>query len=136
MASEQLRGSGGDRSLPDLLGSVLGQVSTLFRQEVRLARAEIGEKISHMSGAAVPLAAGGGLLLGAVVILLLAAVSALTAFDVDAGWAQLIVGVVAAGIGYLMIRGGIARLSASNLMPNRTADQLSRDAQLAKEQVQ
>lgn len=123
------------RSVPELFTSVIGQISTLFRQEVRLARAEVGEKISHAGGAIVPLAAGAGMLLGTLILLLFALVSLLVYFDIPVGWSQLIVAIVAAVIGYALIRSGMSRLNTTNLMPERTAEQLSRDAQVAKEQV-
>jgi len=137
MPSDQIRpATERDRTVPELVSSVISQISTLFRKEVQLARAEMGEKLGSMSSAATPLAAGGGLLLGAVVILLLA-LSAWIAelFGLAAGWALLISGVIAAIVGYALVRGGLSRLSSANLMPNRTAEQLSRDAQVAKEQV-
>ncbi len=128
-------GGGGDRSVPELLSSLVGQISTLFRKEVQLARAEMGEKLGTMAGAVTPIAAGGGLLLGALIVLLLALVSLLVSFGIARGWSELIVGVLAALLGYALIRGGLSKLNASNLMPSRTAEQLSRDAQMAKEQV-
>lgn len=133
MREDEMRS--GDRSIPELFGSVVNQLSTLFRQEVRLARAEIGEKLGEASGAALPLAAGGGMLFGALILLLLALASLLVRFGLATGWAQLAVGLVAALIGYALIRGGISKLSGTNLMPHRTAEQLSRDAEVAKEQV-
>ena len=51
-------------------------------------------------------------------------------------WARLIVGVVLALIGYGLVRSGLSGLKTSNLVPNRTVEQLSRDAAVAKEQVQ
>jgi hypothetical protein len=51
-------------------------------------------------------------------------------------WARLIVGVVVALVGYALVRSGMSGLKASNLVPNRTVEQLSRDAAVAKEQVQ
>ena len=51
------------------------------------------------------------------------------------GWAQLIVAAVVGPIGYFLPRGGLNRLKASNLVPDRTAEQLSRDAAVVKEQV-
>ncbi|WP_439596425.1 phage holin family protein [Falsiroseomonas sp.] len=124
-----------ERSLPELFSTVIGQISTLFRQEVQLARAEVGEKISHASGAVTPLGAGAGLLLGALILLLFALVSLLVHFGVPLGWSQLIVALVAALLGYALIRGGVSKLNTTNLMPQRTAEQLSRDARVAKEQV-
>jgi hypothetical protein len=123
-----------DRSVPELVTSALSQLSTLFRKEVQLARAEMSEKLGSMSTAAMPLAAGGGMLLAALFLLLLA-LSAWLATFMATGWALLIVGVVAAILGYALLRGGLSKLSASNLKPERTAEQLSRDAQVAKEQV-
>jgi hypothetical protein len=125
-----------DRSMPELFSSVIGQISTLFRKEIQLARAEVGEKVGHAAGAIAPIAAGGGLLLGALILLLFAFASLLVYFDIPIGWAQLITGVVAALGGYILIRSGISRLQASSLTPNRTAQQLSKDAQAVKEQVQ
>jgi hypothetical protein len=135
MPSDNLRPPERDRSVTDLFGSVIGQISTLFRKEVQLARAEISEKLGDAAGAVTPLAAGGGLLLGALILLLFALVSLLVHFGMRTGWAQLIVGVVAALVGYMLIRNGLSQLKTSNLVPSRTTTQLSRDAQVAKEQV-
>lgn len=136
MPSDNSRPPERDRSVTDLFGSAIGQISTLFRKEVQLARAEMSEKLGEAAGAVTPLAAGGGLLLGALILLLFALVSLLVSFGIATGWSQLIVGVVAALIGYVLIRSGLSRLQSSNLVPRRTAEQLSRDAQVAKEQVQ
>jgi len=124
-----------DRSLPELFSTVIGQISTLFRQEIQLARAEMGEKVGHAAGAIAPLAAGAAMLLGTLILMLFALVSLLVHFDIPVGWSQLIVAVVAALVGYMLIRSGLNRLNTSNLVPSRTAEQLSRDAQVAKEQV-
>jgi hypothetical protein len=135
MPSDNVRPPERDRSVPELFSTVIGQISTLFQKEVQLARAEMSEKFGQAAGAITPLAAGGGLLLGALILLLLALVSLLVSFGIETGWSRLIVGVLAAIIGYALIRSGLSRLKTSNLMPNRTAEQLSRDAQVAKEQV-
>jgi hypothetical protein len=124
------------RSVPQLLGDMVTELSNLFRKELQLARAEMGEKASE-AGSAIPGIAGGGALAFGGLIMLLMALSALVSrlLDLPAGWGFLIVGLVAAIGGYLLIRGGISKLKATNLTPQRTAEQLSRDAQAAKEQV-
>lgn len=127
--------SDSNRSVPELFSSVIGQISTLFRKEIQLARAEMGEKFGQASGAITPLATGGALLFGALIILLFALESLLVHFGIALGWSRLIVGVVAALVGYALLRSGLSQLKTSNLMPERTAEQLSRDAQVAKEQV-
>jgi uncharacterized membrane protein YqjE len=123
-------------SAGDLLGSVVSQISTLFRKEVQLARAEVGEKVSAVSNAATMIAIGGVLLLAALIILLHALVVFLAYAGIPVAWAQVIVFVVVGLIGYLVLRSGMNRLKASNLVPSRTAEQLSRDAAVVKEQVQ
>ena len=137
MPSDSNRPAGGGRSsVPELLGNALGQVSTLVRKEVQLARAEMGEKFGQASGAIAPLAAGAAVLLGVLILLLFALASLLVRlFDLATGWAQLIVAVVFALVGYALVRSGLAKLKTSNLVPERTAEQVSRDAQAVKEQV-
>jgi hypothetical protein len=124
------------RSVPQLLADMLTELTGLFRKELQLARAEIGESASG-AGRAVPgIAGGAALALGGLVLLLMAAAALIARlFDVPVGWGQLIIGIVAAAAGYALIRAGQAKLQASNLMPKRTAEQLARDAEAAKEQI-
>ncbi|WP_135467826.1 phage holin family protein [Crenalkalicoccus roseus] len=133
---EPARPAEGGRSVPELLSSLVGQVSTLFRKEIQLARAELGEKFGQAASAVMPIAAGGALLLASLVILLFALAAGLTwLFGIATGLSLLIVGVAFALIGYLLVRSGVSQLKVSNLVPERTAEQLSRDADVAKEQV-
>ncbi|MFC7737303.1 phage holin family protein [Roseomonas sp. GCM10028921] len=125
-----------DRSIPDLLGDLVDQTSTLVRKEVQLARAEIGEKVTIAGAAAGAIAVGAFLLLASLIVLLQAAVAALVEYvGLSATVSALIVAVVVALIGYIVLRGGLSRLKASNLTPDRTVTQLSRDAGVVKEQV-
>ena len=50
-----------DRSLKELLGDLTHSVTTLFRKEIELARADISEKFSE-AGVAVGSLAGGAIL--------------------------------------------------------------------------
>ena len=128
--------SDSNRSVPELLGNLVNQLSTLFRKEVQLARAEVGEKVEQATGSVALVAAGGVLLLAALMILLEAVVAFLAYLGIPVPWARLIVGVVVALIGYALVRSGMSGLKTSNLVPDRTVEQLSRDAAVAKEQVQ
>lgn len=127
--------SNNQTSVADLFGNVVTELSTLLRKEVQLARAELGEKAGQAAGAVASLAIGGVLLLAALIFLLQALVVLLVYLGVPMGWAELIVAAVVGLIGYLLLRGGLNRLKASNLVPSRTAEQLSRDAAVVKEQV-
>ncbi len=126
----------GRSSVPELLANLVGQISTLFRQEIRLARAEMGEKLTHTSAAVLPIGAGAALLLASTVVLLLALAAGIATWTgLGAGWSMLIVGVAFTLFGFVLLRGGVSQLKGSNLMPERTAEQVSRDARVAREQI-
>jgi hypothetical protein len=125
-----------DRSLKELLGDLSGSISTLFRKEIQLARAETSEKITQSMVAMGAIAGGAILALAALLVLLQALVIAISELGVPPGWASLIVGVIVAAIAYFMIHKGTNDLKASSLAPNRTIDSLRRDAHMAKEQAQ
>jgi hypothetical protein len=124
-----------DRSLKDLLADLTESITTLFRKEIQLARAETSEKINQVGLALGAIAGGGILALAALIVLLQALVIAITEAGVPAGWASLIVGVIVAIIAYALIHKGTNDLKASNLTPDRTMDSLKRDAQVVKEQA-
>jgi hypothetical protein len=124
------------RSMPELFGDVVSELSSLFRKEVQLARAEMGEKLGSLTGAITPIVAGGVVMLAALIVLLFSVVSLLVHLGVPVGWAQLIVGLGFVLVGYLALQGGLSKLKATSLVPERTTEQLSRDARVVKEQVQ
>jgi VIT1/CCC1 family predicted Fe2+/Mn2+ transporter len=124
-----------NRSIPELLGDLSGNVSTLMRKEIQLARAETSEKVSQAMVSVGSILGGAVLALAALIVLLQALVIALTNAGIPAGWSALIVGVIVAGIGYALIHKGTNDLKADNLAPERTIDSLKQDAQTLKEQT-
>jgi Putative Actinobacterial Holin-X, holin superfamily III len=125
-----------DRSLKDLLADLTDSITTLFRKEIQLARAETSEKVTQVAVAIGAIAGGAVLALAALIVLLQALVIAMTEAGVPAGWASLIVGAVVAIIAYALIHKGTKDLRGSNLAPSRTMESLKRDAQVVKEQAQ
>jgi len=125
-----------DRSLKELFSDLSGSISTLFRKEIPLARAETSEKITQSMVAMGAIVGGAILALAALLVLLQALVIAISELGVPPGWASLIVGVIVAAIAYFMIHKGTNDLKASSLAPNRTIDSLRSDAHMAKEQAQ
>lgn len=123
-----------ERSAPTLVGDLLTQTTDLFRKEVQLLRAEMGEKANQAGIAA-------GMILGAVVLALVAlnvlaaALVAALSNIMNAGWAALIVGGILAVIAWFMASKGITDLKATNLAPERTANAVSKDASMAKGSV-
>jgi hypothetical protein len=127
-----------EKSLPSLFSDLARETVDLVRQEMALARAEISQKITSAERGLVALVIGGVIILAGLMLLLQAIVNALgMALPAEtAPWlAPLIVGAVVAVIGYLMLRGGRAKLQPDNLMPHRTVDSLRRDAAVAQETV-
>ena len=124
-----------DRSLKDLVGDLTTSVSTLFRKEIELARAETSEKINQAGMAVGSIAAGGILALAALIVLLQALVIALAELGLAPALSALIVGGIVAIIAFALIYKGTNDLKVGNLAPTRTADSLRRDAEMVKEQV-
>jgi hypothetical protein len=124
----------GSRSVPDLFGKLITDISDLFRKEIELFRSEMSDKISQLGDGLGLIAAGGVCLLVALVVLTGALVAALGAL-IGPGWAALIVGVVLAIAGGIFVRQGLSNLAPENLTPDRSTAQLRRDAQVIKENV-
>jgi len=123
------------RSVSELFSDLVTQLSSLFRNEIQLARTEVSEKLGQAATGLGMVVAGGVLLLAALIILFQAAVEALIAFGLAPVWASLIISVGAAVIGFLLVRTGMGSLKVSNLAPKRTVEQLQRDAAVAREQT-
>ncbi|GII80021.1 hypothetical protein Sru01_50030 [Sphaerisporangium rufum] len=118
-------------SLGQLVGDIGKDLSTLFRQEVELAKTEIREEAGKASKAAGML--GGAGFAGAIsaVLLSLALVFAL-ANVMDAGWAALIVGVLWAIAGAVLYNTGRSRMREVSPKPEQTVQTLKEDARWAQ----
>lgn len=123
------------RSLPDVFAEIVNQLGTLVHKEVRLARAEMSEKINFLFLGSAILVAGAVLLIPALVILLESAVTALAGTGLARVWCSLIVGGSAFLVGLLLMVAGAYWLRAVRLLPERTLEQLRQDAALAKRQM-
>ena len=121
------------RSIPDIIGSLVRQVTGLIKSESQLARAEISEKIDKITGATVMMGAGAVLVLPALVILLQALVVTLTRAGMHPELAALMVGVATLGVGGVLVAMGVKRLKAVSLVPEKTIHQLQQDVAAATE---
>jgi xanthine/uracil permease len=122
------------RSIPELVAALTGDLANLVRKEGELVRTEVTEKLQQTARAGQTMAIGAALLLGAFLVLLQALVLALSKF-IDPLWASIIVGLVVAGLGYVLVRSAIQHMKPDHLAPGRSARQLQKDVQLVKEQV-
>jgi uncharacterized membrane protein YqjE len=124
-----------DRPVGELLGQLTQQTSTLVRQEIALARAELTEKAR---------AAGGGAgLIGAGAVLALFAFGTLTAtlillldHAMEAWLAALLVTVVYAAVAAVLALKGKQRIEESTPpVPEQTVETLKEDVAWAKSQA-
>jgi tetrahydromethanopterin S-methyltransferase subunit G len=124
-----------DRSLGELLGDLAQQTATLARQEVELAKTEMSQKAAQVGRDIGFLAVGGAVAYAGFLAILAALIVALAANGVPWWLAALLVGVVVAGIGYVLVQKGLAALRRADLAPRQTIETLKEDKDWAKEQI-
>jgi len=122
----------GAPTLGETVTGLASDVQDLVRGEIRLARAELDQKLHHLIGAAIGLT-GGALVGFAGLVVLLQGIAAALALVMPAWAALLIVGVIIGLVGAALVRSGLALISLKNLSPDRTAANLQKDAHLIKE---
>jgi hypothetical protein len=122
MAGESIAESGLVTALRDLVADV----RDLLQKEMRLAKAEIGEKVSGFAQAGIWMAAAGLLGLMALFLLLQAIVFGIAAFGLAMHWSCLIVAVAVAAIAAGLFFYGRS-LARGSLSPERTMNQISQD---------
>lgn len=109
-----------------LLRRLVDELTTLIRQELSLATAEISRSMRVMLTGAASVAVGGAVLFTGCLAMLAAAVLGLA--TVLAPWlAALVIGAAVAIIGVVLVMLGIRSLDPSTLKPSRTAESLRRD---------
>ena len=134
VASEQSSGDARERGIGELVKDLASQTSTLVRQEISLAQAEVTQK-GKVAGK------GAGLLAGAAVFGLLA-LGALTAAlitlldNVMATWvAALIVMVLWAIVAFVLAKAGQKALQQATPPAPQTVETVKEDIQWAKTQT-
>jgi cytochrome c biogenesis protein CcdA len=130
MALEQLR----DSAVPRALSDIIADLSDLVRKEIRLARAEVSEKISAKVRAGVYMSAAGFIGLIALFIALQGLVFFIASRGIAMHWSCLIVAGGLALIAALAFLKGRAD-AREELMPARTMNQIRQDIATTKEQL-
>lgn len=122
-----------DQSLKSLVQELIDDVSRLFRQEFRLARAEMSEKVSQAQNGVFAIIAGLLLAFAALLVLLQALIVALA--NVLPPWlASVAVGVVVAIVAFILIRSGQSNLKMS-VVPERTLHSVRQDKNMVAEKM-
>ncbi|KJS01196.1 MAG: hypothetical protein VR65_09875 [Desulfobulbaceae bacterium BRH_c16a] len=120
-----------EKSITGLLSDLTRDITTLFRQEIRLVKTEMSEKVEKAESGLTMLVVGGAVAYAGFLMLLLAAILGLSLY-VDPWVAALIVAVVILVVGLIMLGKGKSSLKARNLMPEKTVESLQRDRSLAQ----
>ena len=133
-ASKSRLSGDGDSAL-GLVRRLVDEVSTLFRQEIALATAEVSRSVSAAKAGVGSIATGGAVAFAGLLSVLAAVVLGLS--QVMAAWlAALIVGVVVAGIGLALLKAGKNRLDPNTLRPRHSQESLRRDKELLERRTQ
>lgn len=130
-------------SIPSLLRDLRDDTTTLFRQEVALAKTEMKENVSRMTSHAVHVAVGGFVAYAGIIVLLIGIGHLLGALFVRAGldpqvseWlAPSIVGLVVAIIGWAMLAKAKNAIAHEDLKPRQTIDSLRENKQWAQSKL-
>ena len=120
-----------ETSVGELIGNISNDLSTLFRQEVELAKVELKEEASK-AGKAAGMLGGAGFAGYMVLVLLSFALVAALSNVMDPGWAALIVAVLWGIAGGVLYSIGRKKLATVDPTPRRTVDTLKEDAQWLK----
>jgi hypothetical protein len=132
-----------DHTVVDLIKQLRDEGTTLFRQEILLAKQEMSEKVSRV-GRNVGYLVAGGLVAYAGVVVILLALSVLLYTGLVAaglshfvsGWlAPLIVGGVVALIGFGLVKKAQHALADEDAVPERTMQSLQEDKQWIQNKV-
>jgi uncharacterized membrane protein YqjE len=130
MALERIK----DAALPQTVSNVVAGLADLFQKEMRLARAELSEKIATKLQAGIWMSVGGVLGLIAGLLVVQAVVFGIASYGIALHWSCLIVAGVLAVIAVMSFFKGRSD-AKEELAPTRTINQLKQDIATAKEQL-
>jgi uncharacterized membrane protein YqjE len=123
-----------DAALPRGLSNVVGDLADLFQIEMRLARAELSEKIATKLQAGIWISVAGVLALIAGLLIVQAIVLGIASYGIALHWSCLIVAGVLSVIGLMSFFKGRSGAN-EELAPTRTINQVKQDIATAKEQL-
>ena len=124
-----------DRSIGELFSDLSHQTGDLIRQEMRLAKAELSEKLSDTWRHAAMIGAGVAFGLAAVI----AAAAAVALLLIELGVAPWLSAVITAALmaltAYLLAQSGLSALRSKNIAPVETMHSLKETTQWLKNET-
>lgn len=122
-------------SIGDLFAQLSQQTRALIEQEVKLAKAEISEKVSFIGRRGAAIAAGGALVYAGLLAIVAGLALGLAALGLPLWAGALICGVVVMVVGYAFVRGGLTALRRTDLAPRQTIDSFKETVQWLRAQA-
>lgn len=123
-----------NRGVGELFSELAAETSTLVRQEIKLAKVEIGAKIAGLQTGIATIAAAA--LVGyAGVIILLIGIVFLLGLVIPIWASALLVGLIVAGGSGAVAYTTFNRLRSTDLTPTDTVESIKEDAKWLKEQM-
>lgn len=123
-----------ERSLGSLVSDLTIEMQRLVHDEIVLFKSEMSHKMRR-GMKAVSFLAGGALVLYAGLLAVIAAGVFALATAIPLWLSALIVGVIVLGIGYFLVRRGIADLKQTDFTPRQTMSTLKGDKEWIKKQT-
>ena len=121
-----------DRSLGELFSDLSQQTAELIRQEMRLAKAELGEKVADVGRHAMMIGVGIAFALAAVVTLAGAVALLLVQFGVVPWVAALLAAAAMGAVAFVLAQSGISALKQKSIAPVETMHSLKETTQWLK----
>jgi len=123
-----------NKPLGDLFGDLASDMSNLVRQEVALAKVEITQKAKGIGKNVGYLVVGGAVGYTALLAVIAAIIMLLDNY-MPAWGAALLVGILIAGISWLLIGKALNALQETDITPRETVETLKEDAAWVKQQI-
>jgi Putative Actinobacterial Holin-X, holin superfamily III len=123
-----------ERSLGELFSELASETSLLIRQEMQLARVELGQTASR-AGKEIGFIGLGGAVTYAGFLAVLAAIILIIGQYIPVWLSALVIGLVVIGIGYFLSQNHLSALKRMDITPQATVQTLKQDKDWAKEQV-
>ena len=123
-----------NKPLGDLFSDLASEMSNLVRQEVELAKVEVGQKAKYV-GRNIGYLVVGGAVVYAALLAIIAAIIMLLDRVMPSWGAALLVGVLVGVVGWLLIGKAMSALQQTDLTPRQTVETLKEDATWMKQQI-
>jgi hypothetical protein len=123
------------RSLGQMFADLTRDTRTLIQQEIELAKIELAQNASRLKSSVVLIVAGGMIAYGGLLAMIAAVVLGLMATGLAAWAAALVGGILVAGVGFALLRAGLASFRPQDLTPRQTIESLKEDARWLRTQT-